>query len=328
MIFLYITNQCNKGCDHCYNPSKPEHMTPETAENSVQWIKNICDAESVKNLRIVFLGGEPLENVNTLFQFVDSVNSKIPDVVPLLPEGQFISFTNGDLFTDEILKGYRDRRIKILFNPTYDSIEEIERKVIYIKSICHGCSLSVALNDVNMPRVDELAKLAVKYHCNMRINRLYDGGNNPDYVEQYRAQMHQVLEILLSSPKPIYPNWIMESTFPTWDGQNNPYSCGRWLVIIDPDGTLRSCNPDYETIIGHINTTKHWSELKFPQRWSAKNLPECQGCEWIGWCQGGCPYTRKLAYGTYDRKSPFCEAFKELFPYLMILKKRWIEGVK
>ena len=114
----------------------------------------------------------------------------------------------------------------------------------------------------------------------------------------------------------------MESTTPTWDGEKNPNFCGKCFVAINHNGKIRSCNGDMSTEIGDIETP--FKELCFSHRWSAKNLSECNGCEWIIWCQGGCPLTRKLAYGTYEYRSPFCSAFKELFPRLMKLKERWV----
>jgi radical SAM protein with 4Fe4S-binding SPASM domain len=178
------------------------------------------------------------------------------------------------------------------------------------------------LNDFNLPRLEDLAKLAVKQDCHIRTNRLYNGGTILNYVDEYKFQMKKMFNVLLEAKSPMWPNIIMESTVPTYPGPKNPCLCGKRYIVIDVDGTIRSCNPDQDTKIGSIYT-HNFKDLKFPQRWSAKNLPECQGCEWITWCQGGCPYTRKLAYGTYERKSPFCSAFKELFPMLMELKKKY-----
>jgi radical SAM protein with 4Fe4S-binding SPASM domain len=214
-----------------------------------------------------------------------------------------------------------------MLNPTYESLEEVERRIKFIKETCGGCHLAIVLNEINLFRLEDLTKLAIKYHSQMRINRLYNGGNIPGYVEEYKNQMSKMFDLLLEAEWAMWPNWIMESTYPTWDGPKNPYSCGKWFAVIDVDGTIRSCNPDYSTVIGHISTSR-WDDLKFPQRWSAKNLPECQGCKWVLWCQGGCPYTRKLTWGTYDRKTPFCSAFKELFPKLEMLKNKWLKHQK
>lgn len=335
MIHLLMSNSCHRNCDHCYSHNKAEGaMSGKVTEDVALWITNICKEEDVMHLRVASAGGEPTNNIDNVFHIQDVLESKLLEhKLRITPDERhksinFSIFTNGDLLTDEMLGGIKNRKIRVMLNPVYDSLEEVEDKLIKIKKICGGADFAIALNDFNLPRLSELTKLAIKYKAHMRINRLYDGGCIPGYVDEYELQMSKMFDLLLESDWVMWPNWIMESTFPTWESPKNPYSCGRWWIAIDTDGTIRSCNPDYDTKIGSVYTHFHWKELKFPQRWSAKNLPECRGCEWVLWCQGGCPYTRKLAYGTYDKKTPFCSAFKQLFPKLMLLKDKWVKTYK
>ena len=320
MLFIYVTNRCERHCDQCYCNKSDFDMSPEVCDKIARWISTLCQTEKVELLKTVFLGGEPLNSINVVFKIVDTV--QLPYTKPH-PDGMWLLFTNGDKLSDDVLYGMKHRKIFLALNPTYDSIYQVEKKMMHIAGVFRGGTLTIALNNMNMQRVPELAELALKYNFTLRINRLYDGGNDLLYIEQYRSQMHKVFDILLSAEKPMWPNWLMESTYPTWKGPKNPYSCGRWLLVIDPDGTIRSCNPDMSTVIGHIDTHNQMSDFVFPQRWSAKNLPECQNCEWITLCQGGCPYSRKLTFGTYNHKTPFCSVFKELFPRLLELTRKW-----
>lgn len=325
ILAIWISNVCHRHCDQCYSDQVLPHgkMEAETARDIANWIKRIAGEENVRNLQISFLGGEPTNNISTVFELADLLGEAGHKVY----EGtgiRYVLYTNGDLLDSEMMWGLKDRRMVIGLNPTDDSFEEIERKIAMIKKNIGACYLPVALNEFNLSRLEGLARLAVRNRCHVRTNRLYHGGTIHGYVGEYRKQMGKMLKIFIDADSPIWPNWIMESTMPTHKGQKNPCLCGKRFGVIDVDGTIRSCNPDQDTKIGNIYTTEHWEDLKFPQRWSAKNLPECQGCEWIVWCQGGCPYTRKLAYGTYDYKSPFCSAFKELFPLLMKLKEKWL----
>ena len=224
------------------------------------------------------------------------------------------------------LRRLKHWKVKLMLNPTYDALETIEEKVRYIKSHMGGCSLAVCLDDYNLNRIEDLTKLAIRHKCHLRFNRLYNGGAMPGYVERYGVAMHKALDLLLNSDFVIWPNFIMESTTFTWNSPKNPNFCGKCFIAVDPNGTIRSCNADPDVKIGSIfTTTPKISELTFSHRWSCKNIPECTGCEWSTWCQGGCPYTRKLAFGTYDKRTPFCGVFKELFPKLQKIKERWIE---
>ena len=317
-INIYLTGQCQHHCNYCYYPRR-DAMSSEIGQKLLTWIHDLCAAEQVKLFKAHFLGGEPLENWPVLLQLLDGLVD-----LPAHPDGKFVLFTNGDLLTVEKLKELRARHVKIMLNPTTDSLAVVDNKMTMIKSHCGGVSLAVVADTVNLPRLVDLTKLAIKYHGHIRINRLYHGGTIPGYVDAFQNQMSLVLDTILEAERPMWPNFIMESTYPLWNSPKNCYSCGRWLLVIDPDGTIRSCNADMDTIIGHIDTHKRASDFKFMQRWSAKQLPECQDCQWVGWCQGGCPFTRKLAYGTYLQRTPFCRAFKELFPKLKLIRDRWV----
>jgi len=328
---VYVNEKCNRQCANCYYPHSDVQMSIKQAEKTANWITNIYHVDNVKEFRVHFLGGEPFLNIPAVFAIVDKINKDKPaTTIPAGYKGRegFVIFTNGDFIDDTTLKELKKRQIIIMLNPTYDSLKEIEEKILTIKSTCGGCNLAIALNWLNLERLTELTKIAIKYNSNMRINRLYNGGTIPGYVNMYEKQMTKMFKLLLDAERPMWPNFIMESTYPTWTGTKNPNSCGKWFMVIDPDGRLRSCNGDLDTIVGNIDTIKKRSEFKFHQRWSAKNLPECQECEWIMWCQGGCPYTRKLAYGTYNKRSPFCSAFKKLWSLQMELVEKYNKSLK
>jgi len=320
---LYITNVCNRTCTYCYYPKDLEHMNIETAYDVAIWIENLCKQEKVEQYRCHFLGGEPFQNKEVLFFLVRQLEKHLPPTALGAKEGKYVVFTNGDLLDGDTLRHCKIKGIKLMYNPTYDDLSIIREKVDFIKDICGGVSLAVVADDKNLERLPALAQLAVDHNIHVRINRLYSGGKIPGYVEEFGKQMHRVFDILLAAEKPMWPNFIVESMTVTWPGPKNPNFCGKYFLVVDPDGSIRSCNGDIETKIGHITTHHKMSDFNFSHRWTAKNLPECTGCEWITWCQGGCPYTRKLAYGTYDKKSPFCSVFKDIFPMLMQLAKRW-----
>lgn len=320
---IYVTDVCNQGCPSCYYTKNGIRMTHQMAGELAFWIGSLCEIERVKSYRCHILGGEPLENLPVVYTLLDKLEDSLPEHTHGVPEGKYVIFTNGELLTEDILREFKRRHVKIMLNPTMNSLEWVEDRMKMIKSICGGVSLAVVADKFNVVRLHLLAKLASDMDGHIRINRLYDGGFNVWYVDAFRKQMHKVFDVLLEAKKPMWPNFIMESTYVTWELPKNPNACGRWILIFDSDGTIRSCNADLDTRIGHIHTHHAMSDFKFTHRWSAKNLPECQGCEWIVWCQGGCPYSRKLAFGTYDKPTAFCWAYKELFPRLMELTKRW-----
>ena len=317
-INVYVTHDCNRSCAFCYYPRSVTPMDTGLAIDVGNWIHNLVTIENVKFLRVHFLGGETFKNLNAI-----KILTTMLMGIQGPPEGKYVVFSNGDYFKDDTLKDLKRRKVRILLNPTDDPINVVEEKILKVKNMMGGCSLAICLDNINLERLPELTKLALKHHCHMRVNRLYSGGIIPGYVDLFEAKMSIMFDILIASEWTMWPNMIMETTTPLWEGEKNPNFCGKYFLVIDPDGSIRSCNADIETKIGHITTHSKLSDFKFTHRWSAKNLPECKGCEWINVCQGGCPLTRKLTHGTYEKRTPFCRAFKVLFPKLEELKNKW-----
>lgn len=301
-------------------------MTKSTADTLVAWISALCRHENVGEYRAHFLGGEPFTSIDKVIYIIEQLEKALPPMVHGAKEGKYVIFTNGDYLSKKVLQRLKALHVKIMLNPTYDPIGVVEKKIKTIKGIMGGCSLAICLDYKNMKNLSSLVRLATRHNCHTRINRLYNGGSIPGYVDDYLLVMERALDIILKAKEPMWPNFIMESTYVTWDSPKNPNACGRWFLAFDANGNIRSCNADMDTTMGSIFTVEpRIGGLQFTHRWSAKNLPECQGCEFITHCQGGCPYTRKLAYGTYDKRSPFCKAFKQLFPKLYKIRDRWQE---
>jgi radical SAM protein with 4Fe4S-binding SPASM domain len=304
-------------------------MSKETVGEVVKWAKGICEEEKVKYLKLIFLGGEPLNNIDNLLLMVDLFNKHLPQLQDPFWDTKYMLSTNGDLITDSILRELKSRRIWVSLNPSNSSMGDLEDKILKVKEVNGGCALLTVLNDANLPRAVDLAKLAVRHACFIRMNRMFQGSSDPEYIREYGSQLGKMMDIFLAAKRVAWPNWMVDSTMPVRFADiysqttRNCYSCGEWLFTIDWDGMIRSCNADPDTVIGYIRTHKHRKDFKFPHRWSAANLPECQGCKWIVLCQGGCPYCRKVAYGTYDKKTPFCEVHRDIWPKLMELTERW-----
>ena len=163
ILAIWVSNVCHRTCDQCY--SNPVHsqakMDLYTAWDVAHWINRIAQEEDVKNLQISFLGGEPTNNINVVFALADDIGEASHKVY----EGQgirYVLYTNGDLLSAEMMSELKRRKIVIGLNPTYDTLERIEQKLLMIKKNVGACYLPIALNDLNLSRLEDIAKLAVK----------------------------------------------------------------------------------------------------------------------------------------------------------------------
>jgi len=121
-IYFLVTTQCNIECTYCYNfhREKHIHMAPELA---VSFLKSYLSIQSnnIPNLyQIVFSGGEPTINPNTIFAVMDYLNENGIECVPTL-------LTNG-IFSQRILQKFIDE--KFLFQISYDGGGNTHRKSI------------------------------------------------------------------------------------------------------------------------------------------------------------------------------------------------------
>lgn len=330
-FLIYITRRCSQNCPNCYYPksdSIDEDLRSISLDKLCKWIIKFLEVNQVKYLKLQLLGGEPFLNLHTIFHIFEYITSNLPPHVLKHPDGMFGIYTNGDFLNGSVLTKLSRFKPRILLNPTDQPLYDIEEKVRLVKRILNRVSLAVPLTEMNMERLNELGELMIRYEGAMRLNRLYNGGRSHKYKELFRESMHRFLDLLLSSEYVMWPNFIVENTYITWKGEKNPNACGKWLLVIDPDGSIRSCNADMRTRIGHIDTHMRITDFVFPQRWSCKNIEICQKCEWKVYCQGGCPYTKKLAYREDYQEvsklpSPFCDILKELFPKIKALADRW-----
>lgn len=81
-MIVKLTNSCRMGCKHCMDccvPSETTHMTPETYEHVLEFVKKYCD-------KVIISGGEPTEHPD-FFEFIMKMSLK--DVV-VLSNGLFL----------------------------------------------------------------------------------------------------------------------------------------------------------------------------------------------------------------------------------------------
>jgi uncharacterized protein len=111
MVTILTTFACNFKCVYCFEESSRvnEKMTPQTAEQSMDWIKSKIIKFGYRNLYLNFYGGEPLLNKPILEYIATSMK--------LWCEQKGIDFkfmmqTNGYLMTPELVDRYLDLGLK------------------------------------------------------------------------------------------------------------------------------------------------------------------------------------------------------------------------
>ena len=113
-LVLHVTDACNLGCRYCYygngghGAAAKERMSPETAARAVDFL--MAHSGKLKEVIIVFFGGEPLLNLDLIRFIVDDARKKA------LEKGLRVDFavtTNGTLFTDKAITFLKENNIGV-----------------------------------------------------------------------------------------------------------------------------------------------------------------------------------------------------------------------
>ncbi|MDB5064142.1 MAG: hypothetical protein JWM18_576 [Chloroflexi bacterium] len=106
-LFLGNTYHCNMGCTYCYNElaikdrkgsEVPEGMSVEVARMAVDAL--LAQAASTRDLQLVFVGGEPLLERETLFATVEYAERRCGETGHRVSS---VVYTNGTLMTRELI---------------------------------------------------------------------------------------------------------------------------------------------------------------------------------------------------------------------------------
>lgn len=118
---LYVTNQCNMNCDYCYRKDFRDINIPlEDIQNTINNILNVED----NDIRIEFLGGEPLLVYNRIDSICNYIKFKYPE-----KNIKYSLTTNGTILNRNVRDIVDRHKIKIYVSIDGDeSMHNMHRK--------------------------------------------------------------------------------------------------------------------------------------------------------------------------------------------------------
>lgn len=160
LFVIEITRKCNMDCSYCYVRNKEDHnFSIERIESSILALEQ--HIKKSNSVRIEFIGGEPLLNIEGLKYAINRLTQIRTDIV-------FSMVSNGTIYTEEIVEILNNNNfvfyisldgIKFVHNAnrvfksshkgTFDIVEQ--NVVKYIKSLKKDICLSLTLNNQNIP---------------------------------------------------------------------------------------------------------------------------------------------------------------------------------
>lgn len=338
-MYLELTNNCNLQCLHCYLGDRQEGIQ----ELSLEKVKEIITIfEEREGKYITVSGGEIFlyTNWEAVLRFLSKTS--IETAV----------FTNGTLLNEYIIDklilyniqniglsihGSRESDCKIrgkeAHDKSIDSLQLLKKKGL-IQKVC----LSITPVKINKEDLENYCKFALEMGIS-RINiSLFEprgnGLTNYDLLCLSQEEKNQLIETIYSLAMKYRTsleidftdirNILTKFTANSLEKEKHPFWQG---IHVTANGnvflSVLCYIPQY--LIGNIYrepfstllTSKRLKDFMLEVVNRKQTIEECSECTWKYFCGGGNPASTFFQYHTIHRQTPYCRAFKSLFPKLI-----------
>ncbi|WP_151943956.1 radical SAM/SPASM domain-containing protein [Aliarcobacter butzleri] len=296
-LYIYLTNDCNLSCTHCYMYSgKPKINELEKEE----WIRIIKNAKNNGITAITFTGGEVLQ-YKDWFEVVKFAKENNMTVTLL---------TNGVLWDKDIIeksKIYIDE-VQISLDGTNENQnaivrgkENFQKALTNVKLFVKAGIKTVVATTPTLDNVKEIEKNYISFakellnelqseHLYFKISQKLITGRKVKALIQDKAKEYSTITRNLANT--LYPNSDIRNFINNMGIGTGLKNCGYGGISISSDGKFFLCNrvediepiatnkDDFKAIIKKANYYYEWS--------SVDNVMPCMSCELKYICGGGC----------------------------------------
>ena len=307
-LTILPTRGCNFGCIYCYEQDRPNVLMNEQTEKAI--VKFVCSNSNLKRLSVVWYGGEPLLNFDSMVRL-----TKMFKQLNIEYSAKIVS--NGYLLTKEkanLMKDLAIRNIQI----TFDGSEEIHnqrrfllggqptyRKILdnlkYLLSINKEITIDIRTN-IDRRNKDDYNKFYQDFKSEINDKR----------VTMYPGFVSDLLSSECVSPEfniseggykaqfilDIFDKYGIEikSFLPKYR-RHSCVASKYFAFVIGPEGELYKCwrmVGNQKETIGNVNDGS-LDMVKFSKYLIGADYTldsKCLQCEFITLCGGGCPLVR------------------------------------
>jgi len=323
---LFLSYRCTRRCPYCYSfkqvgDDDKGEMSDYTFNRLLEWIPEVYNVNNVKVNVVVFLGGEPLLRTDRIKRVMDACYNKTPGI-------QGNVFTNADLI-DTVNWDDLDDIQWMSTNITDISLPELSRrmKIIADRSNVINQTVVVTMDDLNLERIDQITVQGLEEGYRLRYYRNLFRGGDDKYKKHLLSKMHGVCDVLekyKNNNYDVHTTFLFDTLIPDWNYDASPYSCGKGIVAVHPDGSVGPCLRNHIYKTGTIWSKNPMSLVKnadFTMSFNRDDVPDdCKICEVRTTCQGGCPNDKLTLNSSFKGKSVWCDVHKEIIPRLRDLK--------
>lgn len=354
IMYLNISTFCNLACKYCFIDNNPistsncSAMEFSTAKIAVDKFIEELEKNKEKDGQIIIYGGEPLTNWDLLCKIVKYIRNKDINI-------KLTTITNGTLLTREKILFLKENKVGLgvsldgpkdindtnrLFkhsnNSVYDAVAD---KIKLLNELeCEYCISSTATPKVIEDKekiINWLKELKVK---NIFWNLYHYSVYDKNWEEFYEKMSDFILDIYSELDNiNVSEERVMEQINLFLDKNFKYHNCGAVglnQITVQPNGNVCICQGDSRansTLVGNIITdeirdivnksmNQEWTKMYTIQK------EQCQKCESLFICGGGCPLQAEALFG--NRKEldlATCIYYKKSISWLF---KKYYNSIK
>lgn len=307
-LTILPTRGCNFGCIYCYEQDRPNLLMNEQTEKAI--VKFVCSNSNLKRLSVVWYGGEPLLNFDSMVRLTKMFKQlNIEYSAKIVSNGYLLTKEKADLMKDLAIRNiqitfdgseeiHNQRRFLLGGQPTYRKIMD---NLKYLLSINKEITIDIRTN-IDRRNKDDYNKFYQDFKSEINDKR----------VTMYPGFVSDLLSSECVSPEfniseggykaqfilDIFDKYGIEikSFLPKYR-RHSCVASKYFAFVIGPEGELYKCwrmVGNQKEAIGNVNDGS-FDMVKFSKYLIGADYTldsKCLQCEFITLCGGGCPLVR------------------------------------
>lgn len=307
-LTILPTRGCNFGCIYCYEQDRPNVLMNEQTEKAI--VKFVCSNSNLKRLSVVWYGGEPLLNFDSMVRLTKMFKQlNIEYSAKIVSNGYLLTKEKADLMKDLAIRNiqitfdgseeiHNQRRFLLGGQPTYRKIMD---NLKYLLSINKEITIDIRTN-IDRRNKDDYNKFYQDFKSEINDKR----------VTMYPGFVSDLLSSECVSPEfniseggykaqfilDIFDKYgiVIKSFLPKYR-RHSCVASKYFAFVIGPEGELYKCwrmVGNQKEAIGNVNDGS-FDMVKFSKYLIGADYTldsKCLQCEFITLCGGGCPLVR------------------------------------